>query len=539
MREVQALYKLNNCDNIVKIISHRNMVYTDAATKVKERVGCIFLEYISGETLAKTNISRLTSKQKFKIIKQLLSAIETAHYNGIIHRDINPNNIMIDDNGDVKVIDFGICKIKQMVNSATVFRMGTNSYSAPEVHLHSQNATEQSDLYSIGAVIYYLFTGEQPPVVTCFHSAIDKASGKGKAALKTRQRVDIQKTYLKDIIVDMITGVVYDADTVKVSNPHPRDVLLESVIKIDSSYLDSHFQEINSLYQLSLKNNSIFGNSSVTSELYKIIGISYSELHYAENRVYMYKSESSDELKFEFFLDDSDKYKNEFYTQMKEHCRPCQEYFFEKSRDFVNRIAGQPIKIEPSLIEQAEIARKMLFADNAADDTKTDIFTKKRYALNDREYMSYLYNSKVLKYKRIFVCSNHVNGLLSYSFCSQLNVLAEKIPVFLIYNKNEYGVEKTIRYFFKNPSSNLFLIASEEVDESIICFDSELAMYLQENAISAFERPVVYTMSTCDFDKKAVSKLSGMLIAKYNLAGYLSETSTQNNASPRKQKSNN
>ena len=101
------------------------------------------------------------------------------------------------------------------------------------------------------------------------------------------------------------------------------------------------------------------------------------------------------------------------------------------------------------------------------------------------------------------------------------------------------GVEKTIRYFFKNPSSNLFLIASEEVDESIICFDSELAMYLQENAISAFERPVVYTMSTCDFDKKAVSKLSGMLIAKYNLAGYLSETSTQNNASPRKQKSNN
>ena len=283
-------------------------------------------------------------------------------------------------------------------------------------------------------------------------------TAKGKAALKTRQRVDIQKTYLKDIIVDMITGVVYDADTVKVSNPHPRDVLLESVIKIDSSYLDSHFQEINSLYQLSLKNNSIFGNSSVTSELYKIIGISYSELHYAENRVYMYKSESSDELKFEFFLDDSDKYKNEFYTQMKEHCRPCQEYFFEKSRDFVNRIAGQPIKIEPSLIEQAEIARKMLFADNVADDTKTDIFTKKRYALNDREYMSYLYNSKVLKYKRIFVCSNHVNGLLSYSFCSQLNVLAEKIPVFLIYNKNEYGAEKTIRYFFRNPSSKHYLL---------------------------------------------------------------------------------
>ncbi len=136
-----------------------------------------FLEYISGETLTSKNITQLTSKQKFKIVKQLLSAIETAHHEGIIHRDINPNNIMIDDNEDVKVIDFGICKIKQMVNSATVFRMGTNLYSAPEVHLHSQNATEQSDLYSIGAVMYYLFTGKQPPVATDFQDTIEKTSG--------------------------------------------------------------------------------------------------------------------------------------------------------------------------------------------------------------------------------------------------------------------------------------------------------------------------------------------------------------------------
>lgn len=177
LREVQALYCLNSCENIVKIINHSNMVATNTATLQKEKVGCIFLEYISGETLSSTNIARFTSKQKFKIVKQLISAIETAHHEGIIHRDINPNNIMIDDNEDVKVIDFGICKIKQMINSATVFRMGTNLYSAPEVHLHSQNATEQSDLYSIGAVMYYLFTGKQPPVSTIFQETIEKATG--------------------------------------------------------------------------------------------------------------------------------------------------------------------------------------------------------------------------------------------------------------------------------------------------------------------------------------------------------------------------
>lgn len=176
-REVQALYKLNRSEHIVKILEHRNMIYMDSKTGTKQRVGCIFLEYISGETLAKTDISQLSSKQKFRIIQQLLSAIEVAHNNGIIHRDINPNNIMIDDNGDVKVIDFGICKIKQMVNRTTVFNMGTNAYSAPEVHLHSENATERSDLYSIGAVIYFLFTGQQPPTADFFQDVIDQTSG--------------------------------------------------------------------------------------------------------------------------------------------------------------------------------------------------------------------------------------------------------------------------------------------------------------------------------------------------------------------------
>ena len=69
-REVQALYSLNSCDNIVKILGHKHLIYTDKDTKSREKVGCIFLEYISGETLANTNITRMTSKQKFKIIKQ-------------------------------------------------------------------------------------------------------------------------------------------------------------------------------------------------------------------------------------------------------------------------------------------------------------------------------------------------------------------------------------------------------------------------------------------------------------------------------------
>lgn len=261
LREVQALSKLNSCSNIVKIIGYQNMIATNRSTQSKEKVGCIFLEYISGETLAKTNVATLSSKQKFKIIKELLLAIETAHFNGIIHRDINPNNIMLDDNGDVKVIDFGICKIKEMVGGATVYNMGTNLYSAPEVHQHSQNATEQSDLYSIGALIYYLFTGKQPPIATVFQETIDKTSG-----------FDI---YLKPIVKKLVS-----------ENPVERykDI---SELKRDLSSLLNRFLDVN--YQAiltidfekfrQLKTMNLIPHNSTIKDVSTIIGSNFIELY--------------------------------------------------------------------------------------------------------------------------------------------------------------------------------------------------------------------------------------------------------------------
>lgn len=172
-REMRALYKLNKCENIVSIVGDDYL----KNTKTNEKVGVIYLEYINGMELGQVSIEELSSKARFSIVNQLLNAIEISHSNGIIHRDINPNNIMLQEDLTVKVIDFGICKINDMINFATLFTLGTNAYSAPEVHQHSENATEKSDLYSIGAVIYYLFTGKQPPLAVQFQETIDIVGG--------------------------------------------------------------------------------------------------------------------------------------------------------------------------------------------------------------------------------------------------------------------------------------------------------------------------------------------------------------------------
>lgn len=267
-REVRALSKLNTCDNIVKIIGHRNLTHTNHKTNEKQKVGCIVLEYISGETLANTDILSLTTKEKFKIVKQLLSAIEIAHFNGIIHRDINPNNIMLDDNSDVKVIDFGICKIKEMVNNSTVYNMGTNMYSAPEVHMHSQNATEQSDLYSIGAVSYFLFTGEQPPNVCDFQTTIDRISG-----------IDIElKPIIKKLVEVDPTDRYKDISELKndLSNIFTRflDVKYRVAISMDSFKFSK------------LKNINLIPNSATISDINILLPKNFVDLYINQDNYY-------------------------------------------------------------------------------------------------------------------------------------------------------------------------------------------------------------------------------------------------------------
>lgn len=184
-REVGALTRLRTCENIVRL-EHFDISDEEQYGKC----GRIFMEYIHGQTLEKTNVIELSASEKFNIINQVIKAVQIAHENSIIHRDINPKNIMVTQDKRIKLIDFGISKIKDMVNTATLYQFATNRYAAPEVHNHSENATEQSDIYSLGAVFYFTFTGEEPPIANEFESKLLKTGG-----------IDID---LKEVILKMV-----------------------------------------------------------------------------------------------------------------------------------------------------------------------------------------------------------------------------------------------------------------------------------------------------------------------------------------------
>lgn len=122
------------------------------------------MQYVKGTDL-KAYIKKhypIPLPQVIDIMEQVLSAVATAHAHGIIHRDLKPQNILIDENKNVKITDFGIAvAVSQDSLTQTNTLMGSVHYLSPE-QARGSVATKQSDIYSLGIILFELLTGKVP-----------------------------------------------------------------------------------------------------------------------------------------------------------------------------------------------------------------------------------------------------------------------------------------------------------------------------------------------------------------------------------------
>ncbi|MCM2251611.1 MAG: serine/threonine protein kinase [Ramlibacter sp.] len=128
-------------------------------------IAFLVMEYIQGEDLKHylDKGSRYSLEQSLKMIRDLLSALDYAHKQGVVHRDIKPANLLIEPGGRVKLTDFGVARIQ---NSGEATRtqgsmVGTLKYMSPE-QVQGQKTDARADLFSVGVVLYQLLTDKRP-----------------------------------------------------------------------------------------------------------------------------------------------------------------------------------------------------------------------------------------------------------------------------------------------------------------------------------------------------------------------------------------
>ena len=152
-REARATGLLNH-PNIVQIFDvgrHEDLHY-------------FAMEYVSGKTLAQILEARgkLKPQEAITVLDQLAAALSAAHDVGLIHRDVKPSNLIVDDHGRVKVTDFGIALVAGLGDlTDTGHLVGTARYMSPE-QAHGEDLDARSDLYSVGVVMFQMLAGQVP-----------------------------------------------------------------------------------------------------------------------------------------------------------------------------------------------------------------------------------------------------------------------------------------------------------------------------------------------------------------------------------------
>jgi serine/threonine-protein kinase len=122
----------------------------------------ISMEYVDGEDLASLlrRIGRLPADKALEIARRLCAGLAAAHEKGVLHRDLKPANVMLDGRGQVLITDFGLAGLAGQFQGADI-HSGTPAYMAPE-QLAGREVTARSDIYSLGLVLYEMFTGRRP-----------------------------------------------------------------------------------------------------------------------------------------------------------------------------------------------------------------------------------------------------------------------------------------------------------------------------------------------------------------------------------------
>jgi serine/threonine protein kinase/tetratricopeptide (TPR) repeat protein len=159
----KSLERFSNELKLARKIRHKNVCQMFDLGE-DQGVRYITMEYVHGEDLRQLirKVGRLSPGQAIGIARQICDGLEEAHKLSVVHRDLKPQNIMLDDDGNARIMDFGIARslTGKSITGAGVL-IGTPEYMSPE-QVEGKDVDQRSDIYSLGVILYEMVAGRRP-----------------------------------------------------------------------------------------------------------------------------------------------------------------------------------------------------------------------------------------------------------------------------------------------------------------------------------------------------------------------------------------
>ena len=167
-----VLRRFHHESRIMAALNHPNIAKLIGGGATDDGIPYFIMEYIAGQPITEyCDLHHLDIRTRLQLFRTVCSAVQYAHEQGVIHRDIKPGNILIDEARTPKLLDFGIAKVVDPQHwthsidvTASIMRLMTPEYASPE-QVRGEFVFEPSDVYSLGVLLYELLTGHKPYAV--------------------------------------------------------------------------------------------------------------------------------------------------------------------------------------------------------------------------------------------------------------------------------------------------------------------------------------------------------------------------------------